>query len=76
MAAIPRHGDHPECLPVERKANIAGAHSRVESDEDLHDLMRLNATFVPPSLPNFVYDIWNPPPLSEDFIQWLYSALR
>ena len=42
---------------VVSKANIGDAGSRVESDENLHDLMRLNASFVPPNLPNFVYDI-------------------
>ena len=53
---------------VESKATIGDAGSRIESDEDLYDLKRLNATFVSPGLSSFVNDIWNPRLLLEDSI--------
>ena len=43
---------------VESKANIGEAGSRSEEVEDLHDIKRLNATFVTPRLPDFAYSIW------------------
>ena len=51
---------------VESKNNLGDTGSRVESDEDLHDLMRLNAPFVSPSHPSFVNDDWNPFPRVDD----------
>ena len=53
---------------VESKANIGDAGSRIEDVEDLHDIERLNATFVTPRLPDFAYSIWSPPTHSESHL--------
>ena len=52
---------------VGSEANIWDAGSRIEDDEDLHDIKRLTATFVPPSLREFVYNIWSTLPHSEEY---------
>ena len=39
---------------VESKANIGDAGSNIEDKDNLHDFKRLHATFLLPSLLNFV----------------------
>ena len=43
------------------KANIGDAGSRIEDEEELHDLKRLDPKFVSPRLHFFLYNIWAPP---------------
>ena len=46
---------------IESKANIGDAPCRVDDEEELHDLKRLGAEFVNPSLPPFLYTVWAAP---------------
>ena len=50
---------------VESKANIGDDSSRIENDDELHDLKRLDAKFVDPRLPSVLYNVWAPPTHSE-----------
>ena len=46
---------------IESKANIGDAPSRLEDEEELHDLKHLGAEFVNPRLPPFLYTVWVAP---------------
>ena len=46
---------------VESKANIGDAGSRIVDEGELHDLKYLEAGFVEPRLPTFLYTVWAPP---------------
>ena len=46
---------------LESKANIGDAPSRLEDEEELHDLKHLGAEFVNPRLPPFLYTVWVAP---------------
>ena len=46
---------------IESKANIGDAPSRLNDEEELHDLKHLGANFVNPRLPPFLFRVWAAP---------------
>ena len=46
---------------LESKANIGDAPSRLNDEDELHDLKHLGANFVNPRLPPFLFSVWAAP---------------